>query len=172
MRFFCMLFAMLFAASGFAAWETQISPDGKSAVFGNDTGDAAIKNKKMKLFSMASDGNWIEKVFDLTKLPPEWKKSCGSAALRIYMQVADQSRAVKKLPKLNGFTEKLVIMINGKKKIFPVGSTLFPRALKWVDIPITADELKGDTLTFRMGKVKSATNDDYVYVANLDLNVK
>lgn len=164
MRFFCMLFAMLFAASGFAAWETQISPDGKSAVFGNDTGDAAIKNKKMKLFSMASNGNWIEKVFDLTKLPPEWKNSCGSAALRIYMQVADQSRAVKKLPKLNGFTEELVIMINGKKKIYPVGSTLFPRALKWVDIPITADELKGDTLTFRMGKVKSATNDDYVYV--------
>ena len=39
MKFFCMVFALFFAASGFAAWETQIASDGKSAVFGNDTGD-------------------------------------------------------------------------------------------------------------------------------------
>lgn len=164
MRFFCMVFALFFAASGFAAWETQIASDGKSAVFGNDTGDTAIRAKKMKLFSMASAGNWIEKVFDLTKLPPEWKNSCGSAALRIYMQVADQSKAVKKLPNLNGFTEELVIEINGEKKIYPVGSSSFPRAMRWVDIPLSAEVLKGDKLVLRIGKIKSATNDDYVYI--------
>ncbi|MBE6378096.1 MAG: carbohydrate-binding protein [Lentisphaerae bacterium] len=148
----------------YAQWKTEVTPDGQSAVFSNDSGDAAIKNKKIFKFSMASNGNWIEKSFDLTALPAEWKNGAGSAAIRIFMQVADQSKAVKKLPNLNGFTEELAIEINGEKKIYPVGSQMFPRSMRWADIPLSADLLKGDKLVLRIGKIKSATNDDYVYI--------
>ena len=164
MKFFSIVTAMLLALSSFSAWETQTAPDGNSAVFCNDHGNEAVKNKKVLLFSMSSSGNRIEKKFDLTALPAEWKNGAGGAALRIYMQVADQSKAVKKLPVLNGFTEELEIEINGEKKIFPVGSSLFPRSIRWVDIPLSVELLKKDSLIIRIGKVKSTTNDDYVYI--------
>ena len=154
--------ASLLGASG--AWKTEVQQDGGAAVFGNDNGDEAVKSRKIALFSMASAGNRIEKVFDLTQLPEEWKNGVGSAALRIYMQAADQSKAVKKLPNANGFTEELVIEINGEKETYPVGAAIFPRTMRWADIPISAKHLKGDKLTVRIGKVGSATNDDYIYV--------
>jgi len=154
--------AVILNAAG--AWKTDIAGDNQTAVFYNDDGENAIKNKKMKIFAMAGPGNWMEKKFDLSQLPPEWKNNVGGASIRIYMQLADQSKAVKKRPRENGFTEQMIIQINGKNKIYSTGDPLWPTAKKWVDIPISTEELQGDELVIRIGKIKSDTNDDYVYV--------
>ena len=147
--------AVILNAAG--AWKTDIAGDNQTAVFYNDDGENAIKNKKMKIFAMAGPGNWMEKKFDLSQLPPEWKNNVGGASIRIYMQLADQSKAVKKRPRENGFTEKMIVQINGKNKIYSTGHPLWPTARKWVDIPISTEELQGDKLVVRIGKVKSDT---------------
>ena len=98
-------------------------------------GDAAIKAKANHPFAMAGSGNQLKKVFDLTQLPAEWRNNIGSAALRMYCVVADQSRAVKKLPQLNGFTEEIVMEINGERTVIPTGSDMWSTSSRWRDIP-------------------------------------
>lgn len=165
MKRFLSLCAAFCAACVMGGWQTERSADGGSIVLYNDGGDAALKAKKGIIFPMAGSGVCMKKEFDLTRLPPEWRSDIGGAALRLHLSVGDQSRAVKKLPKANGLTEEILLIVNGREIKLPTASPLLtaPPA-KWRDIPIPAELIKGDKLDLRIRKVASATNDDYFYV--------
>ena len=144
-----------------AAWKTE--KNGADAItFYNDDA-AAPKNKKVKMLPLIRDNTRIKKTFDLTQLPAQWRDQVGAAALRIYMQVGDQSEAVRKIPK-NGLTEQLKIIVNGNEMILKTSDYRLPSDRKWTDIAIPAEWLKSDKLEVTIHKINSKTNDDFVYV--------
>ena len=144
-----------------AAWQIEKN-SADTITFHNDDA-AALKNKKVKMLALIGGNTVISKTFDLTQLPAEWRDQVGAAALRIYMQVGDQSEAVRKIPK-NGLTEQLKIIVNGHEMILKTSDYRLPSDRKWTDIAIPAEWIKGDKLEVRFHKINSKTNDDFVYV--------
>ena len=144
-----------------AAWKTEkISTD--TITFYNDDADA-LKNKKVKFLPLIGGNVLMSKTFDLTQLPAGWHDRFKAAALRIYMQVGDQSEAVRKIPK-NGLTEQLKILVNGNEMILNTSDYRLSCDRKWVDISIPAEWVNGDKLEIKLHKIDSKTNDDFVYI--------
>lgn len=145
----------------FADWKTE--KQGEDAIVLYNDAEDAVKNGKMKVLPLIGGNVWMSKTFDLTQLPEEWRGQIGSAALRIYMQAADQSVAVRKIPR-NGLTEQLKILVNGHEMILNTSDSRFPSVKRWTDIAIPAEWVKGDKLDVKIHKVESKTNDDFVYM--------
>ncbi len=160
-RIFILFSALIFATEIFAGWRTT-NPDSESIILFNDSEDA-VKSKQVKLLPLVGNGTWALKNFDLTQLPAEWQENIGGAALRIYLQSADQSEAVRKIPR-NGFTEQLEILVNGNSIVLGTGDPRLPTSRKWADIPINAAWVKGKQLEVKIHKLNSPTNDDFVYL--------
>ncbi len=145
----------------FADWKTE--KQGEDAIVLYNDAEDAVKNGRMKVLPLIGGNVWMSKTFDLTQLPEEWRGQIGSAALRIYMQAADQSVAVRKIPR-NGLTEQLKILVNGHEMILNTSDSRFPSVKRWTDIAIPAEWVKGDKLDVKIHKVESKTNDDFVYM--------
>ncbi|MBR6374233.1 MAG: LamG domain-containing protein, partial [Victivallales bacterium] len=155
--------AFAFCCVALSAWEIDKTPDG--AVFRNDSKEIADV-RKATVIPLIGEGTWIRKNFDLSALKENGVFDFQSVSLRLFCMVADQSVAVKKIAR-NGFTEKLALRVNGHEMVLDTADKRLPHSRQWAEIEFPLEWLKSDKglAVVELHKVKSATNDDFVYVA-------
>ena len=160
----CIALALLSVCALSAQWQAKVAENEKSIELSCDSVKFDAKKKPQKVFPMVLEGLWIQKTFDLTRLPPDWRTGIREASLRIYCFVADQSVAVRKLPQRNGLTEELELFVAGKPIRILMSDKTFRGWWNWASIPIPVEAVTGDQLVVRLHKVRSSTNDDFFYL--------
>ena len=163
MKKYLITLSALIMLGAYADWQTAALNDGQSIQLFNDSGKAE-QNKTRKWLPLIQNSVWMQKTFDLTRLPEEWRSNIGSAEVWIYCQAADQSVAVKKLPQKNGLTEEVEVIVNGNAQVLKLSDPVFPSYRNWAKIKIDPALITGNTLTVQIHKMPSATNDDFLYM--------
>jgi hypothetical protein len=68
----------LFMLSAYAEWKTELLNDGQQIQLFNDISNAH-KDKSCKWLPLINNSVWMQKTFDLTQLPTEWRSNIGNA---------------------------------------------------------------------------------------------
>lgn len=163
MRKFFIFISALFMFGAYAEWKTELLNDGQQIQLFNDISNAH-KDKSYKWLPLINNSVWMQKTFDLTQLPTEWRSNIGNAELWFFCQAADQSVAVKKLPQRNGLTEEAEIIVNNNPFTIKLADPRIPSYRNWAKIKIDPAWITGDLLTVKIHKKASATNDDFLYM--------
>jgi hypothetical protein len=165
MKYFLLAVASFFMVSqldGASPFRTAVEKD--ATVFFNDNGDTLDRDSRSTL-TLVGEMWRVRKTFDLTALPAGTIENSNSAAIRLHMQVLDQSSHVYKRP-ANGVTEEFKLIFNGKHVMqLKLSDSRISSRRKWVEIPFPKEYLTGKTFTVEIEKIKSEHNDDFLYLS-------
>ena len=161
---FLPVFLCLWSFVGLAG-PYQVIREKDSVVVFNDHGKTLPKEQRETL-TLVGESWRIRKTFDLTSLPADIRpEEVNSAAVRLHLQVLDQSANVYKREP-NGVTEEFRLIFNGKHIInLKLSDSRISSERKWVEIPFPAEYLAEGMLTVEVEKVKSEFNDDFLYLS-------